>query len=208
MPDEIEDREDPRIAAAQYRIDRIVAEVEAEHVDPAERMPDDEPRGDAGSLTETGRAAYVEQVIQQAIRAGEFDDLPGAGKPLPELGTTHDPDWWIRRKIEREGLTGLGPPALQLRVEDAELAGRLDALTREDDVRAHVEDFNARVKAARMQLMGGPPVVTPLREVEREVEAWRARRSAPATPEGDRAEPDAETPPRRRRRLWPPRGRS
>ena len=103
------------------------------------------------------RALYVETAIQQAIRRGEFDDLPGAGKPLEGLGDHHDPDWWIRRKIQSEQLTGLGPPALLLRGEHAEFAARVDALTPESDVREYVDDFNRRVIDARRQLQGGPP---------------------------------------------------
>lgn len=150
------------------------------------------PRPDQSRSAGAGaRAAYVEVAIQQAIRRGEFDDLPGAGKPLPDLGRAHDPNWWIRRKIEREQLTGLGPPALTLRVEDAELSGRLDALSREEDVREAVEDFNRRVKLARMQLLGGPPVVTALRDVDVEVAEWAARRRArmPAPDEAPPARP-------------------
>ncbi|GAA4765643.1 DnaJ family domain-containing protein [Microbacterium gilvum] len=198
--------DDPRVAAAQYRIDRIRADVRdaAEAMAAASTGADaarDEPRaadptGDAGSYTASDRAAYVEQVIRAAIRRGEFDDLPGAGKPIPGLGTSHDPDWWIRRKIEREGLTGLGPPALQLRVEHAALAGTLDALAREDDVRSHLEDFNRRVRDARLQLLGGPPVVTPTADVDAEIAAWAARRAAR---DAARGRPSAETAPRPRR---------
>jgi hypothetical protein len=65
-----------------------------------------------------------------------------------------------------------------LRVEDRELADRLDALSREQDVHEAVEDFNRRVIEARRQLLGGPPVVTPLRDVDGEVTAWRERRDA------------------------------
>ncbi|PRB04317.1 DUF1992 domain-containing protein [Microbacterium sp. MYb64] len=133
--------------------------------------------------------AIVETAIQVAIRQGQFDDLPGAGKPIPGLGDHHDPDWWIRRKIERENLTGLGPPALMLRVEDRELDTQLDALRREDDVRAVLEDFNRRVIDARRQLLGGPPVVTKPRDVDAEVEAWHARRAAAAVAEPAALEP-------------------
>ncbi|BDZ64675.1 DnaJ family domain-containing protein [Agromyces mangrovi Wang et al. 2018] len=126
--------------------------------------------------TATERAAYVETAIQQAMRRGEFDDLPGSGKPLEGLDGRHDPDWWIRRKIEREQLGGLGPPALTLRVEDEQLVDRLDGMQREHAVREALEDFNRRVIEARRQLLGGPPVVTPTRDVDAEVAAWRARR--------------------------------
>lgn len=137
---------------------------------------EDERAADAGAPGIEARAAYVETVIQQAIRRGDFDGLPGAGKPLENLDRGHDPDWWIRRKIESERITGLGPPAILLRTEDAELDGRLDRLHREGEARDALEDFNRRIVNARRQLLGGPPVVTPLRDVPAELAAWRARR--------------------------------
>ncbi|MFC7787630.1 DnaJ family domain-containing protein [Microbacterium sp. MAHUQ-60] len=132
------------------------------------------------ALNAQNKAEFVETAIQLAIRRGDFDDLPGAGKPIEGLGTHHDPDWWIRRKIETENLSGLGPPALLLRNEDRGLDDELDLLAGEDDVREVVEDFNRRVIAARRQLLGGPPVVTRTRDVEVEISAWRARRAAAA----------------------------
>lgn len=159
---------------------------------------DDELSDDAIRRSIDERAAFVETIIQQAIRRGDFDDLPGAGKPLAGLErASQDPDWWIRRKIERERLTGLGPPALTLRVEDAALADRLDTLHRASEVRELLEDFNARVIAARRQLQGGPPVITPLRDVDAEVAAWAARREARTEPP---TEPESQ-PGRRRFRI-------
>jgi hypothetical protein len=155
---------DSRLAAARYAIDR-------EAPGPDE---DDEPV-DRGQVGADERAQAVEVAIQQAMRRGDFDDLPGAGKPLADLGGVRDPDWWIRRKIERENLTGLGPPALTLRTEDAGMHDRLDALASERTVRETLEDFNRRVKEARRQLLGGPPVFTRPRDVEVEVAAWRQR---------------------------------
>ncbi|BDZ40221.1 DUF1992 domain-containing protein [Microbacterium suwonense] len=146
-----------------------------------------EPKRDQGAAEPTAppmvlnaqnEAQFVETAIQLAIRRGEFDNLPGAGKPIEGLGTSHDPDWWIRRKIETENLSGLGPPALLLRTEDRELNGELDQLGREEDVRAVLEDFNRRVIEARRQLNGGPPVVTKTRDVDAEVSAWRERRAS------------------------------
>ena len=179
-------------AALRYRLDRFRREELGERVE-EEREPDER------RVTDADRAAAAEVALQQAMRRGDFDDLPGAGRPLPGIGgdRPHDPDWWIRRKIEREQLRGLGPPALTLRTEDAELDARLDELTREDDVRAVLEDFNARIVEARRQLLGGPPVITPLREVDAELAAWAERRAArAATP--PEPEPSAS---RRRRRI-------
>jgi hypothetical protein len=163
--------DDPREAAERYRLDRRLREAGIEPESAEATAPE---RGS----TAAERAAYVETAIQQAIRRGDFDDLPGAGKPLVGLGDSHDPDWWIRRKIETEKLSGLGPPALTLRVEHAELADRLDALSREPDVREALEDFNRRVIEARRQLLGGPPVVTPTVDVDAELAGWAERRRA------------------------------
>lgn len=179
--------EDPRQAAERYRLDRKLRDAGLEPEPESAQSP-------ARGSTAAERAAYVETSIQQAIRRGEFDDLPGAGKPLPDLGGSHDPDWWIRRKIETEKLSGLGPPALTLRVEHAELADRLDALSREGDVREALKDFNRRVIEARRQLLGGPPVVTPTVDVDAELAAWATRRHA-----REAAVAPAPTP---RRRRW------
>jgi hypothetical protein len=111
------------------------------------------------------------------MERGEFDDLPGAGKPIRDLGSTHDPDWWVKRLVERERITGVLPPALQLRKDDAQLEETLDREWSEKAVREILVDFNRRVVEARRQLLGGPPVITKLRDVEAEVAAWRDRRN-------------------------------
>lgn len=167
----------------------------------AQQDEEAEPEADAPMvLNSQNKAEFVETAIQLAIRRGEFDNLPGAGKPLEGLGTHHDPDWWIRRKIENENLSGLGPPALILRVEDRGLDGEVDQLGREEDVRGVLEDFNRRVIDARRQLRGGPPVVTRPRDVEAEVAAWRERR---ATRQADaRAEAPSHSESRPARRWW------
>ena len=202
--------DDPRLDAARYRAEKAARdagfdEPETPDTGAPETRAETNPAGThAGQPTASDRAAYVETAIQQAIRRGEFDDLPGAGKPLEGLGERHDPDWWIRRKIQSEQLTGLGPPALRLRVEHAEFDDRVDALPREDDVRDYIADFNARIIDARRQLLGGPPVVTPTRDVDEEVAAWRARRdaraAARAAAQGE--EQAAEESRRRSRRGW------
>ena len=43
----------------------------------------------------------VERSIREAMARGEFDDLPGAGKPLPDIDRQYDPDWWARRYLEQ-----------------------------------------------------------------------------------------------------------
>ena len=158
-----------------------------------EHEPDDQPRDRAPDRSRaqdprTGRDAartrmqhqnqWVEQQLRVAMERGEFDNLPGAGKPIEGLGTEHDPDWWLKKLIERERITGVLPEALQLRKDDLELAALLDRQPNETHIRRELESFNARVVRARMQLQGGPPVITKTRDVEAEVAAWHERRRA------------------------------
>ncbi|MBD5784579.1 DUF1992 domain-containing protein [Cellulosimicrobium terreum] len=188
-PDDVP-TDDPVRRAAQYRVDKaVLQDADAALADGdgprgAGRAPSVSDDDDAETVRTPrrvrpeDRARYVDTVIDQAIRRGEFDDLPLAGKPIPGLTGTHDPDWWLKGVIEREQITGLGPPAMLLKAEDRRLDDRLDRELDETSVREILDDFNARVVDARRQLLGGPPVVTPTRDVEREVARWRARRAA------------------------------
>ena len=133
---------------------------------------------DAVAARITHQARWVDLQIQRAMERGEFDNLPGQGRPLGDLGSPDDRDWWLKKLIERERITGVLPAALQLRKEDAELDTLLDRETAEKQVREIVEDFNRRIVEARRQLQGGPPVVTPTRDVAVEVERWRHRLEA------------------------------
>lgn len=162
-----------------------------------EHPPDPRAERAAARARIEQQQTWVDLQVRQAMERGEFDDLAGAGKPIEGLGDTHDPDWWVKRLVERERITVL-PPALQLRKDDAELDTHLDTLGSEREARAFVEDFNARVIRARYTPVDGPPLVTMPRDVEATVTAWRERRCA-------RRRTAADSPPavpERRRRWW------
>lgn len=152
----------------RWRLEKEAAASEA----PVEDDPQEQVR--RRLRRETSQTRWVDMQIEQAMRDGEFDNLPGAGKPIPGIDRPHDPDWWLKRLIERERLSVL-PPALALRVEDAELDDVLDRESTPDGVCRVLEDFNARIIDARRQLQGGPPVITALRDIDREIDAWRKR---------------------------------
>ncbi|MDN4173418.1 DUF1992 domain-containing protein [Nocardioides sp. SOB77] len=144
------------------------------------------------------QASWVDQQVRVAMAKGDFDDLPGTGKPIKDLGTEHDPDWWLKRLVEREQITVL-PPSVALRKEDAELDARLDTIAFEGDVRREVEEFNERVIRARYSLSPGPPLITMPRDVDATLAAWRDRRTARL--EAQRAALAASRP-APRRRWW------
>lgn len=151
-------------------------------------------------------AMLAEVQIRKAIERGDFDNLPGAGKPL-DLSDHHDPDWWIKSFMKREGLVML-PPSIQLRKDDAALDEQLDRLPNENAVRREVEQFNERVISARLQLPVGPPLITMPRDIEATVAAWADRKAARAeearrkAAEEARAREEARMNERNRRRFF------
>lgn len=173
-----------------YRGAGISAEEEAA-LDAAEAKERDKRK----KVDDARRAEYL---IRDAMAQGKFDNLKYAGKPIPGLGEPYDPDWWVKGLIQRENISGLGPKAILLRTEDADLDGRLDALFTEKQVRDVLADFNARVIDARRQLQGGPPVITKTRHVDAEVARWHERRASRA----EAAVPEPEPAPSWWRRLW------
>ncbi|QIX25362.1 DUF1992 domain-containing protein [Nocardioides sp. JQ2195] len=144
---------------------------------PGQKNPGSPDSKAAASARIAQQHLWVDLQVKQAMERGEFDDLPGAGKPIDDLGEHHDPDWWLKKMVEREKISVL-PPAMALRKEDLELDALLDRQAGEKQVRDVLEDFNRRIVNARRQLEGGPPVITPTRDVEAEVAAWRDRRTA------------------------------
>ncbi len=58
-------------------------------------------------LTQRAIQLIAEAKIDSAIKRGEFDKLPGVGKPFEFDELNFDPNGWIRRKIELEKLNSL-----------------------------------------------------------------------------------------------------
>lgn len=44
----------------------------------------------------------VDEQIRQAMARGEFDDLPGAGRPLRDLDEQRQPGWFAENLVRRE----------------------------------------------------------------------------------------------------------
>ena len=125
----------------------------------------------------------MERRIREAQERGEFDDLPGAEKPLAGLDGPYDELWWVKSLMRREGLSYL-PPALALRKEAEEIRQGLQRLPSEEAVRRIVREHNARIVEAIRGSHGGPAVVVAPLDAEEAVQAWRDRRavSAPTSP--------------------------
>lgn len=143
---------------------------------------------------------WIDRQIREAGERGEFDDLPGSGKPLPGLDRPHDELWWIKDKVLREGLSteALLPTPLQLRKEIERLPDTVGELPTERAVRDVVNQLNVRV-AEWLRTSSGPRVRVAPVDADRVVEQWRSSRP----PGGCSGPPEAAAPaPRARRERW------
>lgn len=119
--------------------------------------------------------SWIDRQVREAIERGEFDDLPGAGKPL-RLGRPDDQDWWIRQKLEREDLRGALPGPLALRRERDEIQQTLAEVRDPDTARAIVEDLNARIRDANARQYEKVPIFTATLDVAATLAEWNRRR--------------------------------
>jgi hypothetical protein len=121
-----------------------------------------------------GFEAWVERQIQEAAERGEFDGLPGAGKPIPDLDKPHDELWWVKQKLRRENLPYL-PPTMALRKEAEDALAAAAQAGSEAEVRRIVADINAKIVEGNRKAASGPPLNLAPFDVERVVAAWRGR---------------------------------
>jgi DNA polymerase/3'-5' exonuclease PolX len=122
-----------------------------------------------------GFGTWVERQIREATERGEFDNLPGAGKPIEDLDKPHDELWWVKQKLRRENLSYL-PPTIALRKEAEEALAEASRAGSEAQVRRIVADINGKIVEGNRKAASGPPLNLMPFDVERVVRAWRERR--------------------------------
>ena len=118
---------------------------------------------------------WVDAQIRAGQDNGAFDNLPGAGKPLPGLNEPYDQDWWVKRKIRDEDVPAEAflPTSLRLLKEIERLDDTVRDLAAERMVREVVAELNERIVA--WQRSPTPPH-RPVRRVDADevVASWRA----------------------------------
>ncbi|MEV5828221.1 DUF1992 domain-containing protein [Spirillospora sp. NPDC052242] len=150
-----------------------------------------------------GFETWIDRQIRQAQERGEFDDLPGAGKPLPRLDRPFSVEQWAVDKARSEGLDTevMLPEPLRLRKEIDRLPDTVRDLRSEREVRELVADLNRRV-AESLRRPSELPIVVRRVDPEAVVEQWRDARPRAATPPAPPSPPPAERPGRRLFRWW------
>jgi Domain of unknown function (DUF1992) len=151
--------------------------------------------------------SWIDQQISEAAERGAFDNLPGAGKPLPKRGDADDEQAWLREYLRREGVSAevLLPTPLRLRKEAARLAETVPALSSEQEVREAVAELNHRIKEWR-RIPVGPPIFVPLVDEDIMLSRWREARATRVF-DAARTEVDHDDPPNSAERAMPARPR-
>jgi hypothetical protein len=142
--------------------------------------------------------SVVDEQIRRAQERGEFDNLPGMGKPLPGRGRPDDGLWWVKGYLRKEGLSteALLPPSLQLAKEVERLPETVRDLPSEQAVREAVRDLNRRI-ADYLRAPSAPQVPVGPVDADHAVAQWRET-GAPTPPSPPAPEPARPT----RRRWW------
>ncbi|MGX1561736.1 DnaJ family domain-containing protein [Streptomyces sp. NPDC055506] len=121
--------------------------------------------------------SWVDKQIRDAETRGEFERLPGAGKPLPaDVDSAYDELWWIKRKMAREGFSVL-PPALALRKEAEDALVAALAAPSERIARKIITEINDKIREMMFKPPPGPPLGKKPYDVEDVVRQWRERRA-------------------------------
>lgn len=146
---------------------------------------------------EGGYRAWIDGQIREAQERGEFDNLPGKGKPLKGIHDAPDEMWWVKQLLAREEVSYL-PPALELRLQVDRFLDGLAKVPTERALRTGLDELNQRIRELnRKPVMDGPPSTLMPLVVEAVVARWHTARPPAPTPE----EPTVVAPPRRRWRL-------
>ncbi|THA71485.1 DUF1992 domain-containing protein [Streptomyces sp. A0958] len=121
--------------------------------------------------------SWVDRQIRESEQRGDISRLPGFGKPLDALSAPYDETWWIKAKMQREGVSVL-PPALALRKEAEDVVARLPEIRTEAEVRRVLTEVNEKIREAVRRPPPGPLLNLQPFDVSALVEEWREARAS------------------------------
>lgn len=140
--------------------------------------------------------SWVDRKIREATERGDFDNLAGAGEPLPGAGNPHhDENAWLRDYLRREGVSGdaMLPPSLLLRRDVERLPEAVRDAVSEQEVRETVAELNRRI-VDWLRMPTGPQVPIAPVDADAVVRQWQERTAREDTPAAAARRPEIARP--------------
>lgn len=144
--------------------------------------------------------SWIDRQIEEARANGEFDGLPGHGKPIAGVDRPRDELWWVRDKLKREGVEYL-PPALAIRKKAAAAHEEALRAPTEAEARRILEAINDEIRDLNRHTIAGPPTTLMAFDVDEVLALRRERATGEAGAPAHEPAP-ASPPPVSTRRRW------
>jgi hypothetical protein len=129
---------------------------------------------------ESALARIADRKIEEAMREGKFDNLPGAGKPLDLEPIPTDERarmlWWAIKLLKQNDVV---PEEITWRKQIDELRQKLAAAANEDQIAVLVVRINRLVR--QLNTLGTNAIASSVQGVSLEAEVKRFRLAGPAT---------------------------
>ncbi|MFE7416503.1 DUF1992 domain-containing protein [Rhodococcus sp. NPDC057529] len=146
--------------------------------------------------------SWIDKQIRLAQERGDFDDLPGAGNPIP-AGDVDDELWWVKNYLRRENLPtdALLPTPLQLRKEIERLPDTIRGMPSEQAVRDVVAQLNLQI-VAWLRAPSGPRIPVSPVDADEVVATWRRQKQYVRKPPVAQPREPQPDPPPAGKRWW------
>ncbi len=144
--------------------------------------------------------SHIDRAIREATERGSFDNLPGAGKPLPPNESGGD-DFLRRWATAEESGSSFLPMSLQLRKEAHDIKVKVAAERSEQRVRDIVADLNNRISNEIRMPTSQPPLAIRQLDADEIVGQWRTERERRAA-ENAAALPELQPAAAKDHRRW------
>ena len=96
--------------------------------------------------------SWIESHLEELANDGYFDDLPGSGLPIPDIGVEYSATWWAARWLRRDAAAR---DSMELRgrladdITDALVLPRLEAHRRLHQIQRAVAELNGDLDTAQ-----------------------------------------------------------
>lgn len=113
---------------------------------------------------------WIDQQINQAKAKGEFDNLPGEGKPIPGLDQPYDEMWWVKQKLKNEKLDAT-PLNIRVRAKTEKWLKGFQNIYSEAALRREIHALNREIQIANRGPRG-PMLPQKMLDIEALCKRW------------------------------------